>query len=157
MLREYGETRPSEESERFSERFRDIGQFLAELPWPDDLQLRPLSATVSLHSPCSLRNVLKADRHAAALLGRIPGLKVVPLPARIRCCGAAGSYMLEHPAMAGELRDDLLDQVVVAEPSFLLTSNPGCAMHLRAGLKQRGRGDIEVLHPVTLLARQLPP
>jgi glycolate oxidase iron-sulfur subunit len=157
MLREYGETRPSEESERFSKRFRDIGQFLAELPWPDDLQLRPLSATVSLHSPCSLRNVLKADRHAAVLLRRVPGLTVVPLPAWIRCCGAAGSYMLEHPAMAGELRDDLLDQVVVAEPSFLLTSNPGCAMHLRAGLKQRGRGDIEVLHPVTLLARQLPP
>jgi glycolate oxidase iron-sulfur subunit len=156
MLRDYGETRPSDETERFSKRFRDIGQFLAELPWPDDLELKPLSATVSLHSPCSLRNVLKADHQTAVLLRRIPGLNVVPLPAQIRCCGAAGSYMLEHPEMAGELRDDVLDRVLAASPKFLATSNPGCAMHLRAGLKQRGRGDIEVLHPVSLLVRQLP-
>jgi glycolate oxidase iron-sulfur subunit len=156
MLRDYGEIRPSDETARFSKRIRDIGQFLAELPWPDDLELWPLSATASLHSPCSLRNVLKADLHAGVLLRRIPGLNTVPLPTQIRCCGAAGSYMLEHPEMAGALRDDALDAVLAAEPRFLLTSNPGCAMHLRAGLKQRGRGDIEVLHPVTLLARQLP-
>lgn len=156
MLRDYGDIRPSEETQGFSKRFRDIGQFLAELPWPNGLEFRALPATVVLHSPCTLRNVLKADRHAATLLRRIPGLSVVPLPAAIRCCGAAGSYMLEHPEMAGVLRDDALDAALAADPRFLATSNPGCAMHLRAGLKQRGRGDIEVLHPVALLARQLP-
>ncbi len=57
--------------------------------------------------------------------------------------------------MAAALRDDVLDQIADSQPSLLLTSNPGCAMHIRAGLKQRGLG-IEVIHPVTLLARQLP-
>jgi glycolate oxidase iron-sulfur subunit len=155
MLREYGTTEPSDEAERFSKRVRDIGQFLAETPWPQDLKLQPLRATVCVHSPCSLKNVLRADHHAAALLRRIPELNVVALPAQIKCCGAAGSYQLEHPDMAGALRDDALDQVLAAAPDFLVTSNPGCAMHLRAGLKQRGRGNIEVAHPVVLLARRL--
>ena len=156
MLREYIETAPSEQAETFSQRVRDISQFLAELEWPADLALKPLTSTVCLHSPCSLRNVMRADRYATTLLERIPKLKVVALPAQTRCCGAAGSYMVDHPEMATSLRDDVLDQIVASQPSALVTSNPGCAMHLRAGLKQRGLGEIEVIHPVTLLARQLP-
>lgn len=156
MLGEYGQTAPSDTTTRFSRRVRELSQFLAELPWPEGLRLAPLPATVCLHAPCSLRNVLRADRHAATLLRRIPELELLPLSLQLRCCGAGGSYMLDHPRMAAELRDDVLDQVASIQPSALLTSNPGCAMHLRAGLKQRGLGHIEVLHPVTLLARQLP-
>lgn len=155
MLREYDRSASDASASSFSARVRDISQYLESLPWPDDLLLRPLNATVCLHAPCSLKNVLRADRYAAALLKRIPNLNVVTLPTQTRCCGAAGSYMLEHPDMANSLRDDVLDQIVAAHPSLLVTSNPGCALHLRAGLRQRGLKDIEVVHPVTLLARQL--
>ncbi|BBL73322.1 (Fe-S)-binding protein [Methylomagnum ishizawai] len=156
MLRDYRERAATEAAARFAGRVRDIGEFLAGLPWPDDLALLPLEAKAVVHAPCTLKNVLKADRHAAVLLRRIPGLEVVPLPAQVRCCGAAGSYSLEHPEMAGALRDEVLDRVAAERPAFLATSNPGCAMHLRAGLKRRGLGGVEVLHPVALLARCLP-
>jgi glycolate oxidase iron-sulfur subunit len=156
MLAEYEQIAPGDAASRLVRRFRDISQFLAEQDWPEDLALSPLSQTVCLHSPCSLKNVLRADRHAGTLLRRIPGLEIIPLPAEIRCCGAAGSYMIDHPRMASALRDDVLERIAAIQPACLLTSNPGCAMHLRAGLKQRGLGDVAVLHPVTLLARQLP-
>lgn len=155
MLRDYLAA-GTEAAAQFAARFRDISQFLAELPWPDGLELKPLRAKVCVHAPCSLKNALRAERYPLALLRRIPELNPVALPAQARCCGAAGSYLLEHPGMAQELRDDVLEQVLALQPECLVTSNPGCAMHLRAGLKQRGRGDIEVLHPVALLARQLP-
>lgn len=155
MLRDYGEAFPAADAESVSRRIRDISQFLMELPWPEDLRLKPLAATVCLHAPCSLKNVLRADRYAAQLLARIPELHVLPLPAQTRCCGAAGSYMIEHPGMAAELREDVLDQVLTARPAFLATSNPGCALHLRSGLKRRGAGHIQVKHPVALLAGQL--
>ncbi|MGZ8215792.1 (Fe-S)-binding protein [Methylomagnum sp.] len=155
MLHDYGDAFPSAEAQNISRRVRDISQFLADLPWPEDFQLKPLTATVCLHSPCSLKNVLRADRHAAQLLGRIPALKVVPLSAQTRCCGAAGSYMLEHPGMAATLRDDVLDQVLAARPDFLVTSNPGCALHLRAGLKRRAGQGVKLVHPVTLLGWQI--
>jgi glycolate oxidase iron-sulfur subunit len=90
------------------------------------------------------------------LLRHIPGLQVATLPASIRCCGAAGSYMIDHPYMANALRNDALDAIAASQPTALLTSNPGCALHLRAGLRSRGL-DVEVLHPITLLARQLRP
>jgi glycolate oxidase iron-sulfur subunit len=57
--------------------------------------------------------------------------------------------------MAQKLRDDVLERILASKPDYLVTSNPGCAMHLRAGLKQRGREGIEVVHWVTLLARSL--
>jgi glycolate oxidase iron-sulfur subunit len=139
----------------FAERVKDIGQFLAQLAWLDDIELKPLAAKVCIHTPCTLKNVLRAERYGADLLRRVPSLDVAPLPSTQRCCGAAGSYMLEHPEMANDLRDDVLESVAAINPDFLATSNPGCAVHLRAGLTQKGLGRIEVLHPITLLARQL--
>jgi glycolate oxidase iron-sulfur subunit len=153
MLHDYPQLEPT--ASDFAKSVKDISQFLTELSWNDDVAFKPLSAKVCVHTPCTLKNVLRAGRHGADLLRRIPSLDVAPLPSAQRCCGAAGSYMLEHPEMAQALRDDVLEQVTAANPDFLATSNPGCAVHLRAGLKQKGMGHIEVLHPVTLLARQL--
>ena len=156
MLSEYDRDEPTDATRRFSRRVRDISQFLAEQAWPEGLALKPLPSTVCLHSPCSLKNVLRADRHALTLLQRIPELKIVTLSAQTRCCGAAGSYMIDHHEMAATMRADLLDQIQIAEPVCLITSNPGCAIHLRAGLRSRGLGHVEVIHPVALLARLLP-
>jgi glycolate oxidase iron-sulfur subunit len=152
MLRDY---RQLEATADLAKRVKDISQLLAELSWPDNIEFKPLAAKVCVHTPCTLKNVLRAERHGADLLHRIPSLDVASLPNSQRCCGAAGSYMLEHPEMAKDLRDDVLESVTAIKPDFLATSNPGCAVHLRAGFKQRGLGHIEVLHPVTLLARQL--
>ncbi|MGX2038929.1 (Fe-S)-binding protein [Methylocaldum sp. MU1018] len=153
MLRDYPQLEPA--AADFSKSVKDISQFLTELSRPDDIEFKPLAAKVCVHVPCTLKNVLRAERCGADLLRRIPSLEVAPLPSAQRCCGAAGSYMLEHPETARDLRDDVLKQVAAINPDFLATSNPGCALHLRAGLKQKGLGHIEVLHPVALLARQL--
>lgn len=155
MLHDYPQFDTTPSSSAFAKRVKDIGQFLAELVWPNDIELNPLAAKVCIHTPCTLKNVLRAERYGADLLRRVPLLDVTPLPGTLRCCGAAGSYMLEHPNMAKNLRDDVLKSVTAINPDVLATSNPGCAIHLRAGLAQEGLGRIEVLHPVTLLARQL--
>lgn len=155
MLHDYGTAFPGEKSQNFSARVRDICQFLAELAWPDDVRLKPLSAIACVHAPCSLKNVLRADRFAATLLRRIPELEVICLPPQTQCCGAAGSYLLEHPDMAESLREDVLHRATNFQPDFLITSNPGCAMHLRAGLPKKGGKPINVIHPLTLLRQQL--
>lgn len=145
VLKEYAD------APAFTMKLKDISQFLAEHPWPQTARLEPLTSKALLHSPCSLRNVLKSDRCVAELVRRIPGLIVETPPTTLNCCGAAGTYMLDHPEMAKALRDDLLDIAASHLPDFWLTSNVGCAMHIRAGLKQRGLGNIRVLHPVVLL------
>jgi glycolate oxidase iron-sulfur subunit len=133
---------------------RDVLAFLAGDEGIARLGFRPLSVRAVLHLPCTQVNVVGGVGAIRSLLARIPGLTVLDLPAQPRCCGAAGSYFLEHPAIAARLRDEKLAQAAAQEPDLLLTTNIGCRIHLANG--QRGRADaIPVLHPLALLAQQL--
>ncbi len=138
----------------FAGKVVDISQFLIKSGCDLSEQLQPLAASVCLHTPCSLKNVMREEQGAVKLLQQIPELKMTPLPASIQCCGSAGSYMLDHPQMAQALLSDLLGVALKDQPEYLVSSNIGCALHISAGLRERGIA-LEVLHPITLIARQL--
>ena len=132
----------------------DIHAFLASDAGLARLRLRPLPARVALHLPCTQVNVVGEVASIRTLLARIPGLEIIELPLQPRCCGAAGNYFAEHPAIATRLRDEKLDQALAAEPVLVLTTNIGCRIHLAAGLRERGVSP-RVMHPLALLAQQL--
>jgi len=132
----------------------DISAFLAQAQGWDQVTLAPLAETIAVHEPCSSRNVLHDQDAAYRLLQRIPGATVSALPGNDQCCGAAGIYALTQPEMAGVLLRDKIDAFRASGARFLVTSNPGCAMHIATGLRAQGR-EIEVLHPVSLIARQM--
>ncbi|MEJ2565948.1 MAG: (Fe-S)-binding protein [Gammaproteobacteria bacterium] len=132
----------------------DISTFLAANPWPEETGLAPLPKRVAIHDPCSLSHVLRQAGAPYQLLARIPGLEIVALPDNRRCCGAAGSYMLTQADVADRLRDDKIKALRTLDAQILATSNPGCALHLRAGIKAAGL-NIAVMHPIEVLARQL--
>ncbi len=138
----------------FAGKVVDISQFLIKSGSNFTDQLKPLTSAVCLHTPCSLKNVMREEQGALKLLQQVPGIKITALPASIQCCGSAGSYMLEHPQMAQALLNDLLNVALEDQPEYLVSSNIGCALHISAGLRERGVG-LEVIHPVTLIARQL--
>lgn len=134
----------------------DICSFLEQSGALGDLAFAPLDATVAVHDPCTLRNVVRAVDAPYRLLGLIPGLVVQPLANNARCCGAAGSYLLTEPALADTLRADKLAAIRDAAPDIVVSSNLGCALSLAAGLRgETGREGPAVMHPATLLARRL--
>lgn len=133
---------------------RDISEFLAGVPWFDEITFAPLARRVAIHDPCSLSHVLHKANYPYDLLKRIPKLEMMPLPDNRRCCGAAGNYMLTQPEIADRLRDDKIAALRSLNADILVTSNLGCALHLRAGIRAAGL-HIEAMHPVALLARQL--
>jgi glycolate oxidase iron-sulfur subunit len=151
-LSEYTQQLP--DAETFSDKVKDISQFLAGIEWPAELTIAPLPKTVALHTPCSLQNVLRQADAPQRLLQRIPQLEIAPLPKTTRCCGGAGQYMLEQANFAQQLREQTLDALNGINPQqqidTLVTSNLGCALHLAAGLRERGQ-TIGVIHPVVLL------
>ncbi len=134
---------------------QELCAYLDAAPWPAGLALIPLAAEVLVHEPCSHRNLLGGNAAVYRLLARIPGLRVQPLPDNALCCGAAGTYLLQHPQTAAALLAPKLDHLARLRPRFLVTTNPGCALHLAAGLREAGLS-IEVCHPVDLIARQMP-
>jgi glycolate oxidase iron-sulfur subunit len=134
----------------------ELCRALLDLPWPAELQLRTLAGTVAVHEPCSHRNQLRDTAAVYALLRRIPGLEVVPLPGNDTCCGAAGTYLLDHPETALALAADKVAALAQRKPRWLATTNTGCAAHLAAAADAAGV-DVGVVHPVVLLARALAP
>lgn len=135
-------------SAAFPGRVYDISRFLADAPGWDRVKIAPLETRIAVHEPCSLRNVLKEERHPYRLLERIPGAIVEALEGNGQCCGSAGSYFLTQPEMANALLDDKMARVNESGAAIIATSNIGCALSLRA----RGAA---VLHPVVILARQM--
>lgn len=150
-LSEYGMLGGTPEARSFARRVFDVSQFFVERIPANRWDFAPLEARVLVHNPCSLRNVLKTEGGVESLLRRVPGLSIHTLPGKGNCCGAAGTYMVENPEMAERVRAESLAAILRAKPDFLLTSNIGCALHLRAGLPDDM--DLPVLHPVELLAR----
>lgn len=138
----------------FAGRVRDISEFLAEAGGWEEAGIAPLTEKVAMHEPCLMRNVLHCQGKPYDLLRRIPGATVVPLAGNDQCCGAAGTYFLTQPDMAASLLADKIEAVKAGGARILVSSNTGCAMHLAAGLKAAGI-EIEVVHPITLLARQM--
>jgi glycolate oxidase iron-sulfur subunit len=138
FLREYGP---------FAARATARCEFLARLTDKEQIPWRSLLKRVTLHTPCTQRGAEAAATER--LLRQIPGISLTRLE-WTECCGAAGSHFLQHPRQARRLREPLLERVRAAKPDILITSNIGCALHLRGGVQ-----GVEVVHPATLLARAL--
>jgi glycolate oxidase iron-sulfur subunit len=62
--------------------------------------------------------------------------------------------MVTQPELARPPRDEKVTLLFESKADMLISSNLSCALHLASGIRQAGH-DIEVIHPVVLLARQL--
>lgn len=139
---------------------QEICAFLADAPALDQalarVAPRPLAARVMVHEPCSQRLLPGGAGAIYRLLEKIPDVVLEPLPGNDSCCGAAGTYLLEHPRTALALLAPKLAALRALRPDYLVTTNSGCALHLAGGLAAAGL-EIPVLHPIELLERQLRP
>jgi len=129
---------------------RDVSESLLELGLPE--MKHPVDTTVTYHDACHLAHGQRVTAPPRALLSKVPGLTLVPLPESDMCCGAAGTYNLEHPEMATSLANRKLANVASTGAPLCATGNVGCAMHLQSQADARGQR-LRVVHPVELLHR----
>ncbi len=136
----------------FAARVRDATELLASLP-PRALRA-PLQARVAYHSPCHLGHAQRCGDAPRQLLRTIPGLELVEIPDGEQCCGSAGIYNLVQPESAAEIGRRKADAVLSTKASLLASANPGCTLHVRRVLEERG-AHVEAAHPLELLDRAL--
>ena len=149
-MKDYGELVGDEEARRFGARVVDVDEWLVErldlLPRP-----RRERPTVIVQDPCHLRHVQRAHEPVRRLLGYVAD--VVELDDDGLCCGAGGAYSALQPELAGRIRDRKIATIDRArrasEATVVASANPGCSMHLAAGL------DCAVRHPVDIVAEAL--
>ncbi|MGV7235029.1 MAG: (Fe-S)-binding protein [Nitrosomonadaceae bacterium] len=137
----------------FSAKVTDISKFLVSADGWHNIKIAPLQDKILVHDPCTLRNILCSSKYPYELLMRIPRIQVTPLAGNDQCCGAAGTYFLDQPVMAKILLNDKIS-AISNDTRYLVTSNIGCNMHISSAL-QNTIPELEILHPVTLLARQM--
>jgi glycolate oxidase iron-sulfur subunit len=131
---------------------RDISEWLVQIG------LRPPSTIdherfrVACHDACHLVHGQKISEPPRKLLRAIPGVELVELPEATWCCGSAGIYNITQPEMSLALLERKMNHIAATGASIVATGNPGCIGQLRYGAAKFGV-NVEVLHPITLLAR----
>lgn len=151
-LKEYGhllkhDPEYAARAKQFSERVRDVTEFLAERPL---VTPGPLPRRVTYQDACHLAHAQRITAQPRTLLKAIPGLELVEMKESSLCCGSAGIYNLTHKEMAGELGARKCGNVMQAGAEEVVTANPGCALQMQTGLRKAG-STMKVRHIVDLL------
>jgi glycolate oxidase iron-sulfur subunit len=151
MLKDYGHHWHDDRQaarQKLAGKVKDITEFL------DGLGIVPptgeIARTATYHDACHLGHAQKIKEAPRRLLAQIPGLKLVDLPETDLCCGAAGTYNLTEPEMAGRLSRRKLDNILKTEAELVLTANAGCLLQIGREARERGR-NLWIAHPIDLL------
>ncbi len=154
-MREYGllfAGQPEEaEAHRFAGQVRDVSEFL------DELGLLPLPAragplAVAYHDACHLAHAQGVVEPPRRLLAAIPQLTLLPIPDGELCCGSAGTYNLEQPAIAGALGARKAQAIHTTGAQMVATGNIGCMIQIQTHLEALGH-PLPVQHTMQLLDR----
>ncbi len=139
-------------AEALSSKVRDVTEYLASLPTSAPLGTLTMRATYQ--EPCHLAHAQRISVAPRALLRRVAGLELIEMAESDVCCGSAGSYNLQQPAMADALLARKLDAIERTGARLVVSANPGCMLQIQSGLADRGRR-LEVLHVVEVLDRAM--
>jgi len=138
----------------FSEKVRDVTEFLAALGVSTSLRSLPLRVTYQ--DSCHLLHGQKVREAPRQLLRAIPNLDFVELPGSEICCGSAGIYNVTYTAASLELLAEKMRHAESTRAQTIVTANPGCLLQLRAGAQIHHTGQ-EVLHVIELLDQAIKP
>lgn len=137
-------------AEAFCRRVQDVSVFLARL----GLRELPVgwgrSQRIVYQDACHLANAQNVRREPRDLLKAIPGVELCELADAHLCCGSAGSYNLEQPAIARALGEKKARAILATQAEVVASGNIGCITQLRAALARLG-SKLPVRHTVQVL------
>ena len=147
----FDDTRFERRAEAFAAKVKDVSEFLDELGAIESKPL-PEPITIAYHDACHLAHAQGITSAPRRLLSAIPNLTLAEIPEGDICCGSAGTYNIEHPAIADELGERKARNVLKTEAQAVATGNIGCLVQLRNKLAAAGK-PMPVLHTMELLAK----
>ena len=104
---------------------------------------------VAYHDSCHMLRELHISAEPRRLLGG-SGAELVPFARPDLCCGFGGTFSVRQPEVSLAMADDKL---AGAAGATIVTSDPGCLMHLRG--RSEKVGGPRVVHLATALERGL--
>ncbi len=153
-LKEYGhllrdDPEWAERAQQFSAKVKDLTE------WLDATEFKVQSSkfkVVTYHDACHLAHPQRITKPPRDLVRAVAGSRFVELPESDVCCGSAGSYNLTEPEMAARLQQRKIQNILKTGADVVVTTNPGCLLQIRAGLRAAGAGHVRVVHIADFLA-----
>ena len=143
-------TADAEAATALARRTVDVSAFLAQLGVTLDAAW-PTPVTVAYHDACHLRHAQKVAAEPRALLGQIRNVRVAEI-LDTDCCGSAGTYNLDQPALAHALGQRKAKAVLATGASIVVSGNIGCLTQLTTHLTSIAGADApRVVHTIELI------
>ena len=137
-------------AEAFRHRVMDVSLFLTKLGLRTPPPTAQVPRRIAYHDACHLRHAQQIASPPRKLLEMIPGLELVALPESEICCGAAGSYNLTQPEMAGQLGDRKADRILQTKAQAVFMGNVGCLLQVARHLR-KADSNVWVAHTIDAL------
>ena len=139
----------SAEAAAFSQKVLDFSAYLAAVGLRAPLGFSQ-ERRVVYQDACHLLHAQGLQREPRSLLRQIPNLRLLPIADAGMCCGSAGTYNIDQPAIAAELGARKAESILAAAPDAVVSGNIGCITQLRQQFTSRGEA-LPVLHIAELL------
>jgi glycolate oxidase iron-sulfur subunit len=137
-------------AEAFRKRVVDVSVFLTRLGLRDKPAGWREPRAVAYHDACHLANAQGVRAEPRTLLRGIPGLDLREIANAHLCCGSAGTYNLDQPAIAHSLGAQKAKAVTATGATVVATGNIGCLTQLRTHLANTS-SPITVRHTMQVL------
>ena len=128
----------------FSRKVMDFSAYLAKLGLRDCAGF-PRETRVVYQDACHLLHAQGCQSEPRSLLSQTPNLRLLSIADAGMCCGSAGAYNIDQPAIAAQLARRKVAAILAAEPDLVVSANIGCIMQLRQELA-RQQQTIPVMH-----------
>lgn len=139
----------AERATEFSHTVIDFSAYLAELGLREPAGFED-ERRVVYQDACHLLHAQSQHAEPRALLNQIPNLRLLEIADAGMCCGSAGAYNIDQPAIAAQLGRRKVESILAAEPDIIVSGNIGCITQLRQHLELQ-RNPLPVMHIAELL------
>ncbi|MBL8046059.1 MAG: 4Fe-4S dicluster domain-containing protein [Anaerolineales bacterium] len=137
------------EAQTFASRVKDVSEFLTALGLTPPPAL-PQPLKVAYHDACHLAHAQTLTAPPRQLLASIPNLTLAEIPEGEMCCGSAGTYNLEQPALAAQFGARKAQNILNTGVQAVATGNIGCLIQIRTHLQKKS-DPLPIYHTLELL------
>ncbi len=139
----------------FSAKVQPLSPFLVKgVGKPTVLPKNPGFGHITYHDHCQARHGLGIMQDPRGLLTALPVVyhELWPPDETVPdgCCGAGGDYQLRHPVRSQKIREQKLAAIHACGAEVVVGENPGCLLHIAAGLEKTGSA-VQVRHLAEIL------
>ncbi len=137
-------------AEAMRKRVVDVSVFLSKLGLRETPAGWTAPQAIAYHDACHLANAQGVRAEPRGLLRAIPGVELREIANAHLCCGSAGTYNLDQPAIADSLGAQKAQAALATGATVVATGNIGCLTQLRTHLEKTG-SPLRVRHTMQIL------